>query len=85
MLSSSCADRPENWQPSSSHLPERPSASTRSCHRPRALFYLNCPKGPVDLRENYGFSTREIIRIIAALTKHVAELCTAWKEIHDNH
>ncbi len=34
-----------------------------------ALFHLNCPAGPVDLRENYGFSTREIIRIIAALTK----------------
>jgi hypothetical protein len=50
-----------------------------------ALFYLNCPEGPVDLRENYGFSTREVIRIIAALTSHVADLCSAWKEIHDDY
>ena len=50
-----------------------------------SFFYLNCPECPVDLRENYGFSTREIIRIAAALAKHVAELCAVWKEIHDNH
>ena len=49
------------------------------------LFYLNCPEGPVDLRENYGFSTRELNRIELALNKHVVELCAAWKEIHDNH
>ena len=36
-----------------------------------ALFHLNCPEG--------------LIRIITALTKHVAELCAAWKEIHDNY
>lgn len=47
-----------------------------------ALFYLNCPEGPVGLRENYGFSVREIVRIIAALTKYVEELCAAWEEIH---
>ena len=47
MLSSSCADRPENWKPSSSHLPERPPASTRSTSsatEDEALFNLNCPK-----------------------------------------
>ena len=50
-----------------------------------ALFYLNCPQGPADLREHYGFSNREVIRIAAALTQHLAELCAAWKEIHGNH
>jgi len=39
----------------------------------------------VRLRENDGFSTRELKRIELALNPHVAELCTAWKEIHDNH
>jgi Domain of unknown function (DUF4160) len=47
-----------------------------------ALFYLNCPKGPVSLRENYGFSATEIARIATALNQHVMELSTAWKEIH---
>jgi hypothetical protein len=50
-----------------------------------ALFHLNCPEGPVDLRENYDFSTREINRIVGALTQHVPELCAAWKEIHGDH
>jgi Domain of unknown function (DUF4160) len=50
-----------------------------------ALFYLNCLKGPVELRENYGFSIREIIRIAAVLTEHVVELCADWKEIHGDH
>jgi len=49
-----------------------------------ALFYLNCPAGPVALRENYGFTSREIVRIEAALNQHVVELCAAWKEIHGN-
>jgi hypothetical protein len=53
-------------------------------HEHEALFHLNCTEGPVDLCENYGFSTREIIRIAAVLAKHVAELCAAWKEIHGN-
>ena len=52
---------------------------------PEAVFYLNCPAGPVRLRENDGFSTRELNRIELVLNKHVAELCAAWKEIHDNH
>jgi hypothetical protein len=49
-----------------------------------ALFQLNCPKGPVSLRENYGFSSSEISRIEVALNQHVTELCAAWKEIHGN-
>jgi hypothetical protein len=49
-----------------------------------ALFYLNCPTGPVALRENYGFTRREIVWIEAALNQHVVELCAAWKEIHGN-
>ena len=50
-----------------------------------ALFYLNCTDGPIELRENYGFSIREISRIASVLTEHVVELCADWKEIHGDH
>ena len=48
-----------------------------------AVFKLNCWTGPVELRENYGFSRREITPIQAVLTVHLEELCRAWEEIHD--
>lgn len=47
-----------------------------------AVFRLNCPVGPVDLRENYGFSRREIKRIQLVLTSRLSELCEAWENIH---
>jgi hypothetical protein len=47
-----------------------------------AVFNLNCPAGPVELRENYGFSRREIAPIQAVLTEHLEDLCRAWEEIH---
>ena len=52
---------------------------------PEAVFHLNCPEGPVGLRENDGFSGRELKRIELFLNQPVVELCVAWKEIHDNH
>ncbi|MGO8792405.1 MAG: DUF4160 domain-containing protein [Terriglobia bacterium] len=47
-----------------------------------AVFKLNCPAGPVELRENYGFSRRETTPLQAVLTEHLEELCRAWEEIH---
>lgn len=47
-----------------------------------AVFKLNCQTEPVELRENYGFSGRELTRIESALTAHLKELCDAWEEIH---
>jgi hypothetical protein len=47
-----------------------------------AVYRLNCPAGPVELRENYGFSRRKIVHIQAVLTNHVMELCQAWENIH---
>jgi hypothetical protein len=49
-----------------------------------AVFFLNCPVGPVSLRENDGFTTREVNRIAEALNPQTEELCIAWKEIHDH-
>lgn len=48
-----------------------------------AVFNLNCPAGPVELRENYGFPQREITKIETVLGKHVEQLCRAWEEIHE--
>ena len=34
-----------------------------------AVFKLNCPKGPPELRENYNFPANELSKIKAALIK----------------
>ncbi|MFI5115461.1 MAG: DUF4160 domain-containing protein [Terriglobales bacterium] len=47
-----------------------------------AVFQLNCPKGPVTVRENFGFSRRDIARIRAMLASGVSELCRDWERIH---
>jgi Domain of unknown function (DUF4160) len=64
---------PNDHRPAHVHVIGRGSES---------VFNLNCPTGPIDLRENYGFSRREIARIQTVLTKHLEELCGAWEEIH---
>lgn len=61
-------------------------------HRPRhvhvfaggheAVFNLNCPKGPVRLRDNKGFPLVETRRLSTTLTPHVTMLCEAWETIH---
>ena len=48
-----------------------------------AVFDLNCPGGPVGLRENYGFSRGAIARIRKPLDDAVAMLCREWRRIHD--
>ena len=47
-----------------------------------AVFNLNCPGGPVQLRENYGFSRREFARIRDSLNDAVPMLCEEWRRIH---
>ena len=47
-----------------------------------AVFRLNCPAGPAELRENYGFSRSEITAIRNALGSHLGALCKAWEHIH---
>jgi hypothetical protein len=43
---------------------------------------LNCPDGPVEYRENYGFSGRLLKAIRQALSEHLIDLCRAWEMIH---
>ena len=47
-----------------------------------AVFNLNCPTGPVEVRENFGFSSSEITYIRRKLNEHLGILCQAWEEIH---
>jgi hypothetical protein len=46
------------------------------------VFNLNSPAGPVEIRENYGFSRKQIRRIRAELTAHAEALGRAWENIH---
>jgi hypothetical protein len=47
-----------------------------------AVFELNGLKGTVTLRENYGFSRRELARIERELLKNLALLLREWEKIH---
>jgi hypothetical protein len=47
-----------------------------------AIFNLNYSSGPVEIRENYGFSRRELGRIQEELNGNLQMLCEAWEKIH---
>jgi hypothetical protein len=47
-----------------------------------AVFRLNCPAGPVELRENYRFPAGEIAAIAIGLGAALASLCSEWERIH---
>ena len=49
-----------------------------------AVFKLHCPSGPVELRENFGFSRKELTKLSAELSANVQILCQAWGSIHGN-
>ena len=51
-----------------------------------AVFILNCPNGPPELREVYGrFNSRILGRIRNDLAAHLFDLCQKWREIHDRY
>jgi hypothetical protein len=49
------------------------------------VFNLNCPNGPPELRENHGFSLKEIRRIAIALSDQLGFLCKRWRDIHGDY
>ena len=61
------------------HRPAHVHVMGRGCE---AVFDLNCPSGPVELRENYTFSRRELGRIQEELGGHIKMFCEAWERIH---
>lgn len=63
------------------HRPVHVHVIGRGCE---VVFNLNCPAGPVEARENYRFSRREIKRLAGVLMENLAQLCVAWETIHGN-
>jgi hypothetical protein len=63
----------------SDHRPAHVHVMGRGCE---AVFNLNCPAGPVELRENYTFSRPELGRILEELGGRITMLCEAWGRIH---
>ncbi len=49
-----------------------------------AVFNFHCPGGHPELRENYGFSQKELSKIASTLSDNLTLLCTKWSEIHGN-
>lgn len=47
-----------------------------------AVFNLNCPHGPPEVRENYGFSKKQLGKIVNVLAVAVSRLCVSWRQIH---
>lgn len=50
-----------------------------------AVFNLNCPAGPPELRDSYGFKLSDVNRIEAALADVVPMLCEEWRTIHGDY
>ncbi len=61
------------------HRPAHVHVTGNDCE---AVFELNCPSGPAELRENYGFGRVELSRITQKLNTHLDELCREWEKIH---
>jgi len=53
--------------------------------RGEAAFILNCPHGPPELRESYGFSRAEVSRIKQLLAGKLSVLCDEWRKIHGGY
>ena len=50
-----------------------------------AIFSLQCPHGPPELRDSFGFAFREANRIRATLTRALPVLCEEWRRIHGHY
>jgi hypothetical protein len=61
------------------HRPPHVHVIGRGCE---AVFRLNAPEGPPELRENYGFGASELAKIKAALADRLSYLCIEWSKIH---
>ena len=47
-----------------------------------AVFKLNCPEDPLELRENYSCPASELSKIKKALAERIPHLCAEWRRIH---
>ena len=61
------------------HRPAHVHVIGRGCE---AVFNLNCPDGPPELRESFGFSLSDLGPIVDTLQLAIAGLCQHWRNIH---
>lgn len=61
------------------HRPAHVHVQGNGCE---AVFNLHCPVGPPTLRENYGFSKKDLTRIVGALTASLPQICDEWSRVH---
>jgi hypothetical protein len=47
-----------------------------------AVFFLNAPSGPPELRENYGFTLKALQKVERRLAQNLASLTVEWRKIH---
>ena len=64
------------------HRPAHVHVQGNGCE---AVFNLHCQNGPPELRENYGFSQKELGKIVGGLVANLTALCAAWRQIHGNY
>ncbi len=61
------------------HQPAHVHVIGKGCE---AVFNLNCPNGPPELRENYGFGLKELNHIEAVLVAGLTDMCREWERLH---
>jgi hypothetical protein len=51
----------------------------------RCVFILNCPNGPLELREVSGVTAAQVRRLARAIEPEIQALCTQWRKIHGRY
>jgi hypothetical protein len=64
------------------HRPVHVHVMGKGCE---AVFRLNAPAGPLELRENYGFGAPDLAMIGAELARQQQRLGVAWKAMHGKY
>jgi hypothetical protein len=64
------------------HRPPHVHVIGRGCE---AVFRLNCPSGPLELRNVLHFDDQEITRLAAWLASRIHHACLGWSRIHGHH
>lgn len=64
---------PNDHQPAHAHILGRGH---------EAIFQLNCPSGPPELRANFGFNLRELNDMLDQRARVLERACEAWRDIH---
>jgi hypothetical protein len=75
------ANRSEDWRFARGHF-HRPAHVHVIGHGHEAVFTLNDSTASVAIRENYGFSARDLTHILGVLEENLAALLSAWEVFH---